>query len=265
MKNVIIVGLGKAGWLHYKAYEKIERMGEVYFVDKVRTQKYFEKQQIYRNITELINELNLKSDNVIVDICTPKEEFQNIISESIDCGIENILIEKPFCVDENFFIKKKKLNIIMVENYKVSKITQEIKKIIEKKNYNIKFIYTNFSKSRISDTLNGRGVSKTITSNFEIEIPHQIYVVNFILNRNNFKRQKVVYCKTKDLKIDNVVLKNHAYGLIEIRKDNVVVKHESDLTTNILRKEIEIRCENNILILANYILYDFELNIIQNG
>ena len=33
MKDIIIVGTGKAGFLHYYSYKKFEKIGRVYFVD----------------------------------------------------------------------------------------------------------------------------------------------------------------------------------------------------------------------------------------
>ena len=39
----------------------------------------------------------------------------------------------------------------MVQNYLYSNIISEIKKKIEENNFNIKLIYTNFSKNRIND------------------------------------------------------------------------------------------------------------------
>ena len=38
----------------------------------------------------------LPVNNIIVDICTPKEEFYNIINQCISLGINNIIVEKPF-------------------------------------------------------------------------------------------------------------------------------------------------------------------------
>ena len=33
MKDIIIVGTGKAGFLHYYSYKKFEKIGRIYFVD----------------------------------------------------------------------------------------------------------------------------------------------------------------------------------------------------------------------------------------
>lgn len=73
---------------------------------------------------------------------------------------------------KDFLNQYPNLHILMVQNYLYSNIISEIKKKIEENNFNIKLIYTNFSKNRINDSINRRGMSKKNTQNFEIEIPH---------------------------------------------------------------------------------------------
>ena len=48
MKDIIIVGTGKASFLHYYSYKKFEKIGRVYFVDidgKIKNERY----NYYRN------------------------------------------------------------------------------------------------------------------------------------------------------------------------------------------------------------------------
>lgn len=265
MKDIIIVGTSKAGFLHFKSYTKLSNVGKIFFVDikESASNKNIKDEKIYKSIIDVLLKNNLNKKNVIVDICTPKEEFYNIINQCISLDINNIIVEKPFMASKNFFEQYPKLNIMMVENYLYSDITNEIKKKIKKNNFGIKLIYTNFSKNRINDSISRRGMAKNNTQNFEIEMPHQIYLGDYILEQNNKKR--IISKEQKDFLVDDVCIEKHGYGKIILEYDDIIVIHESDLVTNNVIKEIIIVCDNGVVIKGQFILYDKELNKIKNG
>ena len=264
MKDIIIVGTSKAGFLHFKSYTKLSNMGKIFFVDikESASNKNIKDEKIYKNIIEVLLKNNLNKKNVIVDICTPKEEFYNIINQCISLDINNIIVEKPFMASKNFFKQYPKLNIMMVENYLYSDITNEIKKKIKQNNFEIKLIYTNFSKNRINDSIGRRGMTKSNTQNFEIEMPHQIYLGDYILEQNN---KKIISKEQKDFFVDNVRIEKHGYGKLILEYGDTIVIHESDLVTNNVIKEIIIVCNDGVVIKGQFILYDKELNKIKNG
>lgn len=265
MKDIIIVGTSKAGFLHFKSYNKLNNVGKIFFTDIKEnvSNKNIKIQKVYKSIMDILFQNNLNSKDVIVDICTPKEEFYNIINQCISLGINNIIVEKPFIASKEFFKKYPKLNILMIQNYLYSNIINEIKKKIELNNLKIKMIYTNFSKNRINDSISRRGMSKNNTQNFEIEIPHQIYLVDYILGESN--KKEILFKEQKDFEIDNICIENHGYGKIILEYDDKIVIHESDLVTNNTIKEITIVCDEGIVIKGQFILYDKDLNKIKNG
>ena len=265
MKDIIVVGTSKAGYLHIESYNKINNKANIYYVDISEgvKNKNIKKQRVYKSIKEAMLENNIRNNNVIIDICTPKEEFYNIIHQCIELDINDIIVEKPFIASKKFFEKNKKLNIIMTQNYLYSEITKDIITFINERNLKIKTILTDFSKNRIADSLNKRGFMKEITQNFEIEIPHQIYLANYILGYNG--KINIMYKEQKDFLVGNVTLKKHGYGKVIMMQDDVIVVHESDLMSENNRKEINIICDNNICINAKYLLYDENLNMKQNG
>lgn len=267
MKNIIIVGTGKAGLLHYNSYLKIKEKGNVYFVDKNKIIKNENIKEyngnIYSKIEDVILMNKLDVRDVIVDICTPKEAFGEIINQCKRINITNILIEKPFVVEKDFFEKNPELNIIMVQNYLHSCITKQIKNIIQENNLKIKYIYTNFSKNRIDDSFKGRGMNSITTNNIEVEIPHQLYIANYLLD--NPKTKKILFFEEKNIAKDGKILKNHGYGKIIIKEDDAIIFHESDLTTNMTIREVDIICENSITIHAEYLIYNSSLNRIKDG
>ena len=260
MKDIIIVGTSKAGFLHFKTYNKLSNVGKIFFTDikENASNKNIKTKKIYKSIKDTLFRNNLNSDNIIVDICTPKEEFYNIINQCISLGINNIIVEKPFMASKDFFAQYPNLNILMVQNYLYSNIISEIKKKIEQNNFNIKMIYTNFSKNRINDSINRRGMSKKNTQNFEIEIPHQIYLVDYILGESN--KKEIVFKEQKDFITDNICIEKHGYGKIILEYENKIVIHESDTI-----KEIIIVCDEGVVIKGQFILYDKDLNKIKNG
>ncbi len=265
MKDIIIVGTSKAGFLHFKSYNKLKNVGKIFFTDVKEnvSNKNIKVKKIYKSIKETLLKNNLNNKNVIVDICTPKEEFYNIINQCISLGINNIIVEKPFTTSKIFFKQYPELNILMVQNYLYSNIINEIKEKIKQNNFNIKMIYTNFSKNRINDSLNRRGMTKNNTQNFEIEIPHQIYLVDYILGESN--KKEIVFKEQKDFIIDNICIEKHGYGKIILEYDDKIVIHESDLVTNNTIKEITIVCDEGVIIKGQFVLYDKDLNKIKNG
>lgn len=264
MKDVIIVGTGKAGFLHYFSYKKFKNIGKLFFVDiseKMKNEN-IDVQKVYPTINDAIVNNNLDISNIIVDICTPKSVFLDIINQCKELGIKDIIVEKPFIVKEEFFKENEELNIVMVHNYVYSKITIGIKEIIEKENLTPKMVYTNFSKNRLSESFKGRGMYKSVTRNIELDIPHQVYITQYILGN---RPTKLLALDEKSIKQGDVVLEKHGYGKIITKKDDILVIHESDLTTNTTVREVTVVCNNDIIVQGEYFIYDKDLNKLKSG
>lgn len=232
MKDIIIVGIGKAGKLHLQSYNKIKEKGKIYLVDN---QKQSETEEIYKTIVEAIKENKLDVQNTIIDICTPSSVFNKIINECTSLGIKNILVEKPFTADNNFFTENKGIKIVMIQNYLYSAITEDIKKYLNEKHLKIKSIYTNFSKNKI--------ITEKDIRNLEIEMPHQIYIANYLIG--NYKNQTTIEVKERNVEYSKIICK----------KDDIHITHESDLIAKEPKREIIIDCENNIVIKGEYLIY----------
>lgn len=264
MKDVIIVGTGKAGFLHYFSYKKFKSIGKLFFVDiseKMKNEN-IDVQKVYPTINDAIIDNNLDISNIIVDICTPKSVFLDIINQCKELGIKDIIVEKPFIVKEEFFKENEELNIVMVHNYVYSKITIGIKEIIEKENLTPKMVYTNFSKNRLSESFKGRGMYKSVTRNIELDIPHQVYITQYILGNRPIK---LLALDEKSIKQGDIILEKHGYGKIITKKDDILVIHESDLTTNTTVREVTVVCDNDTIVQGEYFIYDKDLNKLKSG
>lgn len=261
MKDIIIVGSGKAALLHYNSYKKLKNKVKIYFIDIKNYSNYIPNNKLYSTIQECIKSNDLKINNLILDICTPKSEFLTIIENCKSLGIKDVLVEKPFVIDNKTLMKLDNMNIVMVENYLFSKLTQMIKKYLNENNKKVDLIYTNFSKNRISESIAGRGYNTEVTLNYEIEIPHQIYLTQYFLNNPN-SIQNDITC-SRDLKMGDVTLENHGYGLIISRYNDIDIIYESNLTSAITQKRIIIRTKDGYTIEGNYAIYSKDLKLIK--
>ena len=265
MKDIIIVGTGKAGFLHYYSYKKFKKIGKIYFVDitgKIKNHN-IESSKVYSNIKSVIKNNSLNIKEIIVDICTPKSVFLDIIEECKNLNIKNIMVEKPFIVQDNYFDENKDLNIVMVHNYLYSKITKGVKQLIDMKKLKPVVIYTNFSKNRTEESLNGRGMYKQVTRNIEHDIPHQVYIAQYLLGQTN--NSKLLLEEEEPMIGENIILEKHGYSKIITKKDNVYVIHESDFATNTKIREIIVICENDIIVKGQFLFYDRDLNKLKDG
>lgn len=264
MKKIVIFGTGKAAKLHYLSYKKFLNYNLLFFVDPFHKTNYNDI-KVYSNLKEFLNHTNYSSDDVIVDICTPCSVFYSIIEECRTYGLKNIIVEKPFVANQQEFENQFfGLNICMVQNYLYSNITNQIKKIIKDNNLSIKTLVIDFSKNRIIDSFNNRGMFKNYTTNvFEVEFPHELYIADYLLNlKENFK---ILSLNVKDMVKDGKVLKNHGYGKIIGKKNNKNIILKSNLMYFTTIKRINIEFEDGKSLEANYLIYDKDLNVLSNG
>ena len=249
MRDVILVGKGKASRIHTMSYNKFKEKINLYYA------------YIDLPIQKIIEDNNLDINNIIVDIVTPKEVFIDVIEACESLGLYDIIVEKPFVIEDDFFLKHPKLNIVMVQNYMYSVTTNYVKKYIEDNNLKIKSIMTNFSKNRINESIKMRGMSSKITENYEIEVPHQVYICDYILGG----RSTLLMLEQKDMHNIDRTLKNHGYSFSLVRNKDVLISHQCDLTSNTLHKGMTIYCENNVVISVEYSIYDKDLDCLRNS
>lgn len=270
--TIIIFGTGKAAWIHYSKYKELDKIKNIYFIDPMPKFNYISN-NIYSTLEELILQKNISSQKTVVDICTPKSEFEKIILNSVYNGFENIIVEKPFVTSKSFFEDKPNIKILMVENYKYSVITNFALNYIKTKKLKVKKIYTNFSKNRIKESFNKRGMLNLndAPTVFEIEMPHQIYLANLFLNINNGNK-KINYISCLDMNNNGNFIKKHGYGLVLYNINKKSVIHESDMMTNNFIRKIIVFCNKKTTIEINYIIYDNnhilkkgEVKIYKNG
>ena len=117
MKQIIIIGTGKAAMLHYRAYCMFVARENIFFIDP-----YFKQSNdeiiVFPDVEEALEKINIAKKNIFVDICTPCSEFINLIKKCKNNGVYNIIIEKPFIIDSNALNSLcDGLNLVMIQNY----------------------------------------------------------------------------------------------------------------------------------------------------
>lgn len=135
--NIIIVGTGKAGCLHYLKYKKLD-IKNIIFLDNNKKSKYIDSSLICLSIEEIIRKYKVKTNETIIDICTPCSQFKYLIDAFIEANFSTFIIEKPFVVEKDYFNDKQNIKCIMMENYKNSVITNKLISILENDKSKIK-------------------------------------------------------------------------------------------------------------------------------
>ncbi|MDO4950033.1 MAG: hypothetical protein Q4E55_07725 [Bacteroidales bacterium] len=265
MKTIIIVGTGKAGYLHWNSYRKMKPVPTLYTVDTRDTPRNPhitpEPGHFHHTIADTMAAGRLSPDDVVVDICTPCSCFLTVIADSYALGIRRIIVEKPFVTDESFFRTYPDLDIFMIHNYAFSKITQHVAAFYQHNRLKAKNIRVVFDKNRILDSRAGRGGSDgVLVPNMEVEIPHSIYMVQHILGRNlPIRLMRLV---ERPMVAEELVIPRHGYCSITSMIGNTEVVYESNFMSPEIHKFIEIQCDDNWLIKGQWATYSPDLQLL---
>ncbi|GEM_PF-2278179 len=264
MKTVIIVGTGKAGYLHWNSYRKMSPVPTLYAVDIRECPRNShikpEPGHFHHNIADVLAVSGLSPDDVVVDICTPCSYFPLAIADCYALGIRQVVVEKPLVVDDSFFSAYPDLDVFMVHNYMFSKITRHAAAFYREHQLSAKNIRVVFDKNRVRDSLAGRGGEGGVVPNMEVEIPHSIYMVQYILGRDVPTR--LLQLVERPMEAEGQVIPRHGYCCITSMKGDTAVVYQSDFMSPEIRKFIEIQCEDDWLIRGQWATYSPDLSLL---
>lgn len=257
--DVIIVGFGKIGQIHYNCYKKNHYL-PVHVrcivdpaIELVDFSFGSDTPHLLKSTDDIDSSCQVNDDFLIVDICVPNELHYSEFKKAYNMFPNAyFFIEKPVCATVQQFDEIISLShrVLVCENYLYSTTSQFVKDIIVNYSLCVKSIKTVFNKNRIKDTLQMRGVASggKIQTAFDIEIPHQISIASDIAGRVTAHR--VIKC---DPMIYGDVSISHM-GSCEIQlehQSNVLSQHLSSLT-QVRARILEISCNDKIIILADY-------------
>ncbi|MER7708137.1 hypothetical protein ABTX81_35265 [Kitasatospora sp. NPDC097605] len=190
--DIVIVGAGKAGSLHYRAYSRLARSGRldlarIQFVDRTG-RPGAELDRLLRadgSAAPIARERALLAPtapaSTIVDLCLPSRSLAPALIEWWQAGYRRFVVEKPFLVAPELRAEVGRVladsRVVLVRNYLHSKVHRTVRELVEQYELDPSLCVTNFSKDRRADNLRGRGASGTTSPTvFEVELPHQLYI-----------------------------------------------------------------------------------------
>lgn len=284
MVKVIIMGAGKAGFLHLNSYFKMLDNGVIkdlsfYVVDPKECvgkdlnalfNKYNISCKVWPSLEVLCNKMNLTIDeSFIINLCLPSGVLCDGVHEVIQRGGKNLIIEKPFIINDsesNLLIEKlKDTNFFMVKNYLYSFVYSEIQNILYDYSLVPEMLISNFSKDRVSESFAGRAFNtKHNPTVFEIELPHQIYLAEDLMGRGQFC--ETIYCASEDMEKDQAVIPDHGCGIIvDLYKNNKIAIHYSNLQHNETVRSMDILFNHDYILHAIFYPICEELKDINAG
>lgn len=190
--DVVIVGAGKAGSLHYRAYCSLSRWGRL---DRTRIQFIDRAEGAGPELAALLTRDGVPErivagremltetvpERTIVDLCLPSRSLAPALLDWWRAGYRKFLIEKPFLVAPELASEVRQAlassQAVLVRNYIHSGVHASVRELVELYDLAPVLCVTNFSKDRRADTLRGRGASHFGSPTvFEVEMPHQLYI-----------------------------------------------------------------------------------------
>ncbi|GLW70772.1 hypothetical protein Kpho02_30710 [Kitasatospora phosalacinea] len=190
--DIVVVGAGKAGSLHYRAYSQLARAGRldrgrIAFVDPARRPgpelaELLRRDGLDPQVHGSRDELPpAAKESVIVDLCLPSRILAPQLIEWWEAGYRRFLIEKPFTVAPEHAAGVRRAladsSAVLVRNYLYSKVHAEVRGLIGLYDLDPVLCVTNFSKDRLGDNLRGRGAADAGQPTvYEVEMPHQLYI-----------------------------------------------------------------------------------------
>ena len=69
------------------------------------------------SIEEIIRKYKVKTNETIIDICTPCSQFKHLIDAFIEANFSAFIVEKPFVVEEDYFNDKKNIKCIILFSF----------------------------------------------------------------------------------------------------------------------------------------------------
>ncbi len=267
MTDIILIGCGKAGSLHCKCYSKLKELNikiAALIDSNPRRLKRFhslykefnegESPLAASSLEEVSKQMNI--EDAVLDLCIPNDAHYECAKEACDLGARRIMIEKPIAnsVTDAKKIEKLNANISIAENYVYSKVTEQLRNTIEKQNLKPRFVRTEFSKDRRSDTANGRGfLKKGAPHVFTVEVPHQLAIANYLFGNpvDNFG----AWCE--DMIVENNRFYEHGEGAITLLHEKGPISYNFSCLDGyrhlpMRHRSVLIHCENGIKINAHY-------------
>ncbi|VEJ53262.1 Uncharacterised protein [Pragia fontium] len=278
--RIILLGAGKAGYLHLNSYLKMidsQTLPDVefLFVDPGMTpgkdllklcEEKKQRLKIWPTLEALIHDNHIYDrENDIIDLCLPSAILFDEFCHALKLGFKKIIIEKPILIREGINSEIvsliKNADVFMVRNYLYSFVQYKIKELLQEFEILPEMLLTNFSKNRVQESFSGRAFTREhAPTAFEIEIPHQLYIADDIFGQSG----RTIYSMAEDMVKNDECINSHGLGVvIDYFGKNKVAIHYSNLQHSEITRTLDIFCSNDYTIHSIYSPICEELNDIK--
>jgi predicted dehydrogenase len=267
---VVIVGGGKAGALHYRAYRQMARAGVLPLDGVVLVDPHGEPAP---ELAGLVREAGAQLDTfetraalmtsprqpdlatAIVDLCAPASVLVNALRDYYASGFRRFLVEKPFLVTAEDEADVRHIlstsQVVLVRNYLFSGVHRVVRTMLQTYDLQPLVCITNFSKDRRADSARGRGAASGAQAPtvFEIEMPHQLYIGADLTGAPAV----LEHAEATDMVTTAGIVAHQGRGVIVGRSDrDCVFVHYSDLEHPTVVRTLDLICQGGLSIQATY-------------
>jgi hypothetical protein len=276
--GVVVVGAGKAGSLHYRAYSRLARSGllareRVQFVDHAGAPgpdlAALLRRDGYRApvVTGRDRLAPHPVEATIVDLCLPSRSLAAVLVEWWRAGYRKFVVEKPFTIPPESADAVREVlagsQVVLVRNYLHSRVHETVREFMALFALEPVLCLTNFSKDRRADNLRRRGASPTASPTvFEVEMPHQLYIGADLLGPT----QSVRHVEDRDTTTAQGEVLRLGEGLIVGRAERgASFVHYSNLHHPTIVRSLDLICRGALSVHAAYAPICEELSDIKAG
>jgi predicted dehydrogenase/SAM-dependent methyltransferase len=252
IQNVVIVGFGRAGRIHRRAYDALAEICRVSAVVEPNPDRRAEIEaslpgvDIYQELGEALKELG---GDIIIDFCVPAKINLELVETALSFSIRKFLIEKPLGWDvasTNALVSRlQNCEAVYLDTYAASRGVQELLKRMDDLGSAPERVDVLFHKNRISDSLSNRGfIHDAVPSAWMIEGPHMLSISRQIAGEIT----QISDASTFDMQTGSgQVLPEHGGGHALLEHENGAVTHlDLSLCSSRNERRIEVQLRNKI-------------------
>ena len=248
--HAVIVGYGRAGFIHGKVYDRLKDVCVLSAVVDPDPEKRDEAtanlpgMAVYPSLPEALTELG---PDIILDFCVPAKINLDLVNTALRLGVRKFMIEKPLGWDVANTQKLVQIlngcDVAYLDTYAASSGLRSLLKRVREEGSDVRTVDIRFHKNRISDSLSRRGfMQDAVPSAWMIEGPHMLSIARQIAG----DVERVLSADTFDMNIGpGHVLSDHGGGrAVLAHQGNVVTHLDLSLCSAENQRTVEV-CLNN--------------------
>lgn len=251
---MVIVGFGRAGKIHKKAYDALAGRCNMAAVVEPNADTRAEIEsalpgvKVFRELGEALGEVG---SEVIVDFCVPAKINLDLVGTALTHGIRKFLIEKPLGWDsassKALVAKLSHCQVVYMDTYVASRGIQKLLEKINQQGSAPIQIDVLFHKDRVPDSTSSRGfVHDAVPNAWMIEGPHMLSIARKIAG----EIKHILDAHTFDMQIGKgQILPEHGGGYALLEHANGALTHlDLSLCSGSNERRVDVQLGNGVRI-----------------